>query len=90
MPIDTAHSSCTAREKHDAKEALEAKLMEGLDTIESELRLEDWRDIQAEALAVVDAQLGGCDKSPNLPGLSKDDMGRQNAESPVFTGLSGW
>ena len=56
IPIDTAHSSCTAREKHDAKEALEAKLMEGLDAIESELRPEDWRDIQAEALAVVDAR----------------------------------
>jgi len=31
---------------------------------------------------------GTADKSPNLPGLSKDAMGRQNAKSPVVTGLS--
>jgi len=56
MPIDTTHSSCVARKKREAGEALEAKLMEGLNTIESELPPEDWRDIRAEALAAVDAR----------------------------------
>jgi hypothetical protein len=56
MPIDTTHSSCAAREKREAGEALEAKLMEGLNTIECELPPEDWRDIRAEALAAVAAR----------------------------------
>jgi hypothetical protein len=37
MPIDTTHSSCAAREKREAGEALEAKLMEGVHSIEHEL-----------------------------------------------------
>lgn len=56
MPIGTTHSSCVAREKREAGETLEAKLMEGLNTIESELPPEDWRDIRAEALEVVAAR----------------------------------
>jgi len=60
MPIDTTHSSrvdtSTTREKREARDALEAKLTEGIHSIEHELAPADWCDIRAEALAAVDAR----------------------------------
>lgn len=60
MPTDTANSSHvdtnTAHEKRKAGDVLEVKLMEGLNTIESQLPPADWRDIRSEALAAVEAR----------------------------------
>ena len=40
-----------ADEKHKAEDLLEAKLLEGLNSQESDLTLEDWSAIRQEALA---------------------------------------
>jgi len=45
-----------ADEKRKAEEQLEAKLLEGLNTAESELTPSDWSAIRAEALARVQAR----------------------------------
>jgi len=59
MPTDTAHSSrvdaSPAHEKHGARDVLEAKLREGLNTMERQQTPAEWRDIRAEALAAVEA-----------------------------------
>ena len=45
-----------ADEKRKAEEQLEAKLLEGLNSPESELTLADWRAIRKEALAKLKAR----------------------------------
>ena len=45
-----------ADEKRKAEEQLEAKLLEGLSSPESELTTEDWGDIRKEALAKLEAR----------------------------------
>ena len=45
-----------ADEKRKAEEQLEAKLLEGLSSPESELMVENWSDIRKEALAIVDTE----------------------------------
>ncbi|MBS0484246.1 MAG: type II toxin-antitoxin system ParD family antitoxin [Proteobacteria bacterium] len=45
-----------ADEKRKAEEQLEAKLLEGLSSQESELTTEDWSDIRKEALAKLEAR----------------------------------
>jgi antitoxin ParD1/3/4 len=45
-----------ADEKRKAEEQLEAKLLEGLNSTETELTLADWRAIRKEALAKVEAR----------------------------------
>ena len=45
-----------ADEKRKAEEQLEAKLLEGLSSSESELTAEDWSDIRKEALAKLEAR----------------------------------
>ena len=45
-----------ADEKRKAEEHLEAKLLEGLNSPESELTPADWRAIRTEALAKLDAR----------------------------------
>ncbi len=45
-----------ADEKRKAEEHLEAKLLEGLNSPESELTAADWRAIRTEALAKLDAR----------------------------------
>jgi len=45
-----------ADEKRKAEEQLEAKLLEGLSSPESELTTEDWSDIRKEALAKLEAR----------------------------------
>ena len=45
-----------ADEKRKAEEQLEAKLMEGLNSAETELAAADWRAIRTEALAKVEAR----------------------------------
>lgn len=45
-----------ADEKRKAEEQLEAKLMEGLNSAETELTAADWRAIRTEALAKVEAR----------------------------------
>jgi antitoxin ParD1/3/4 len=64
MPPDPTHTSradiSTALEKREAEDALEAKLMEGIHSIEHELAPAEWCDIQAEALAAVDARKKAC------------------------------
>ena len=45
-----------ADEKRKAEEQLEAKLLEGLSSPESELTVEDWSDIRKEALAKLEAR----------------------------------
>ena len=45
-----------ADEKRKAEEQLEAKLLEGLNSAESELTPADWRAIRKEALAKVEAR----------------------------------
>ncbi|MBS0423027.1 MAG: type II toxin-antitoxin system ParD family antitoxin [Proteobacteria bacterium] len=45
-----------ADEKRKAEEQLEAKLLEGLSSSESELTAEDWGDIRKEALAKLEAR----------------------------------
>ncbi len=45
-----------ADEKRKAEEQLEAKLLEGLNSAESELTPADWRAIREEALAKVEAR----------------------------------
>ncbi|HRO59487.1 MAG TPA: type II toxin-antitoxin system ParD family antitoxin [Burkholderiaceae bacterium] len=45
-----------ADEKCKAEEQLEAKLLEGLNSPESELTAEDWKAIRSEALARVQAR----------------------------------
>lgn len=44
-----------ADEKRKAEEALEAKLLEGLNSAESELTPADWSDLRREALAEFEA-----------------------------------
>ncbi len=43
-------------EKRKAEEQLEAELLEGLNSVESELTPADWRAIRKEALAKVEAR----------------------------------
>lgn len=45
-----------ADEKRKAEEELEAKLLEGLSSPESELAAADWSDIRKEALAKLEAR----------------------------------
>ncbi len=45
-----------ADEKREANEQLEAKLLEGLSSAESELTPADWRAIRQEALARIEAR----------------------------------
>ena len=45
-----------ADEKRKAEEQLEAKLLEGLSSADSELTLADWKAIRKEALAKVEAR----------------------------------
>jgi len=45
-----------ADEKRKAEESLEAKLLEGLSSAETELTPEDWRAIRKDALAKVEAR----------------------------------
>ncbi|MFZ4685322.1 MAG: type II toxin-antitoxin system ParD family antitoxin [Hyphomonadaceae bacterium] len=45
-----------ADEKRKAEELLEAKLLEGLNSAESELTAADWTDLRKEALAKVEAR----------------------------------
>jgi antitoxin ParD1/3/4 len=45
-----------ADEKRKAEEVLEAKLLEGLSSAETELTPADWSDIRKEALAKVEAR----------------------------------
>ena len=45
-----------ADEKREANEQLEAKLLEGLSSVESELTPADWRAIRQEALARIEAR----------------------------------
>ena len=45
-----------ADEKRKAEESLEAKLLEGLSSAETELTPEDWKAIRKDALAKVEAR----------------------------------
>jgi hypothetical protein len=57
MPIDVNRTPPTDAGMARATQAeLEAKLLEGLQTVEFELAPAAWRDIRAAALAAVDAR----------------------------------
>ena len=45
-----------ADEKRKAEDRLEAKLLEGLNSVDSELKAADWSAIRKEALALVEAR----------------------------------
>jgi len=54
--IEYVRELIRADEKRKAEEQLEAKLLEGLNSAESELTPADWRAIRKEALAKVEAR----------------------------------